>query len=169
MDFTIIYQRYYERVYTVSYSIIRDRQLAEDNVQETFIKAYKKISALESIEKIGAWLSVIATRTAIDFFRKEKKTKSYPMEIFMLDQLGSSSDWYVDEEIEAGLMKELIQESMEIFQPEEKKLLLLKWDKGWKEKEIAEAMDMNPSTVKTKIHRAKRKLKERLMQDYKVA
>ena len=49
MDFATIYNTYYDRLFRVSLAIIRDRQHAEDNVQETFIKAFKKQDDLEDM------------------------------------------------------------------------------------------------------------------------
>ncbi|WP_404346761.1 RNA polymerase sigma factor [Sutcliffiella horikoshii] len=162
MDFTTIYNEHYDRVLYVSFSIIRDRQLAEDNVQETFIKAYKKLDSLQESDKVGAWLCVIATRTAIDFVRRERKNKGCPMELEVLDCLGKEAGHNVEAEVEVKLLKELFDEKMEDFTMEDKKLLVLKMEKGLKEREIAKALEMNPATVKSKIHRARRKLKERM-------
>lgn len=148
---------------------MRDKQLAEDNVQETFLKAFKKMEFLESIEKIGAWLTVIARRTAIDYFRKVNKFNGIPLEDFILDHLGTVSYTSVESLVEADFLEELIMETMVHFPPEDKKILELKLKKGWKEKEIAAALNMNPSTVKSKIYRAKCKLRETLKKELKVA
>ena len=53
--------------------MLRDRFLAEEIVQEAFIKAYKKMDLFVEDEKIGAWLLIITTQTAIDFKRKERR------------------------------------------------------------------------------------------------
>jgi RNA polymerase sigma-70 factor (ECF subfamily) len=162
MDFDAIYNSYYDRLFRVSLAIIRDRQLAEDNVQETFIKAFKKLGDLEDIQKVGAWLCVIATRTAIDFIRREKKTKGYPMELCMLDCLGKESNQNVEAEVGVSFLKEILRETMEDFSMDDQKLLVLKMEKGLKEREIAKTLKMHPSAVKSKIHRARRKLRERI-------
>ncbi|MCA1320640.1 RNA polymerase sigma factor [Bacillus tianshenii] len=162
MEFTTMYQEYYDRLFRVSFAIIRDRQLAEDNVQETFIKAYKKLPDLEDMQKVGAWLSVIASRTAIDFIRRERKMKGFPMELFMLDCLGKEAKQNVEEEVGVSFLKEILKETLEDFSGDDQKMLALKMDKGLKEREIATALHMNPSTVKSKIHRARRKLRERI-------
>ncbi|MCG1022819.1 RNA polymerase sigma factor [Sutcliffiella horikoshii] len=162
MDFTTLYKVHYDRVFYVSFAVIRDRQLAEDNVQETFIKAYKKWDSLEDIEKAGAWLCIIATRTAIDFVRRERKNKGCPMELDVLDSLGKEAGHNVLAEVEAKLLKDLLDEKMKDFSKEDKKLIVLKMEKGLKEREIAKALELNPATVKSKIHRARRKLKERM-------
>jgi RNA polymerase sigma-70 factor (ECF subfamily) len=162
MEFTTMYKEYYDRLFRVSFAIIRDRQLAEDNVQETFIKAYKKLADLEDIQKVGAWLCVIASRTAIDLIRREKKTKGYPMELCMLDCLGKEAKQDVEAEVEVSFLKEILKETMEDFSIDDQKLLVLKMEKGLKEREIAMALKMHPSAVKSKIHRARRKLRERI-------
>ncbi|WP_404443022.1 sigma-70 family RNA polymerase sigma factor [Sutcliffiella horikoshii] len=163
MDFTTIYNEHYDRVFHVSFAVIRDRQLAEDNVQETFIKAYKKLDSLQESDKVGAWLSVIATRTAIDFVRRERKNRGCPMELDVLDCLGKEAGHNVEAEVEIKMLMELLDEKMEEeFTKEDKKLLVLKMESGLKEREIAKALKMNPATVKSKIHRARRKLKERM-------
>lgn len=162
MEFSAIYNTYYDRLFRVSLAIIRDRQLAEDNVQETFIKAFKKLDDLEDIQKVGAWLCVIASRTAIDFIRREKKTKGYPMELYMLDCLGKEAKTDVEAEVGVSFLKEMLKESMEDFSSDDQKLLILKMEKGLKEREIAEALKMHLSAVKSKIHRARRKLRERI-------
>lgn len=162
MEFTEMYTFYYDRLFRVSLAIIRDRQLAEDNVQETFIKAYKKLADLEDMQKVGAWLSVIASRTAIDFIRRERKTQGYPMELCMLDCLGKESKQNVEEEVGVSFLKEILKETLEDFSGDDQRMLALKMYKGLKEREIAKALQMNPSTVKSKIHRARRKLKDRI-------
>ncbi len=162
MDFSNLYKFYYERVFHASLAIIRDPQLAEDNVQETFLKAFKKLDSLHEIEKVGAWLCVIATRTAIDFVRRERKSRGCSMELEMLDGLGKVGAQNVEAEVEMNLLKELFSEKMEDFTTEDKNLLVLKVERGLKEREIATALQMNPATVKSKIHRARRKLKERM-------
>ncbi|MGD6834470.1 RNA polymerase sigma factor [Sutcliffiella halmapala] len=162
MEFTTMYKEYYDRLFRVSFSIIRDRQLAEDNVQETFIKAYKKLADLEDMQKVGAWLSVIASRTAIDFIRRERKTQGYTMELCMLDCLGKESSQNVEEEVVVSFLKEILKETLEDFSGDDQRMLALKMFKGLKEREIAKALQMNPSAVKSKIHRARRKLKERI-------
>lgn len=162
MEFAAIYNTYYDRIFRVSQAIIRDRQLAEDNVQETFIKAFRKLDDLEDIQKVGPWLCVIASRTAIDFIRREKKTKGYPMELCMLDCLGIEALQNVEAEVEISFLKEILKETMEDFSMDDQKLLVLKMEKGLKEREIAKALKMHPSAVKSKIHRVRRKLRERI-------
>ncbi len=159
IDFTELYRMFYKRLFHISYSITRDLQLAEDVVQETFIKALKKIETIEEESKVGAWLSVIATRTAIDFVRIERKKKGILMEKEMLECLGKVMEQNVEEEVETGDLVEQVHCAIRKLTMEYQDVLLLKLGHGLKEKEIAHVLDLNPCTVKTRIYRARKKLK----------
>ncbi|WP_462408702.1 RNA polymerase sigma factor [Neobacillus sp. Marseille-QA0830] len=160
INFSEIYSQYYKRLYHISYSITRDLHLAEDIVQETFIKALKKADTIEEHTKIGAWLSVIATRTAIDFIRAERKKKGILMEKDMLESLGKEMKHNVEEEVETGMMAEQVSCAISKLNHEYQDVLMLKIGHGLKEHEIARALDLNPNTVKTRIYRARRQLKQ---------
>ncbi|MFC4798775.1 RNA polymerase sigma factor [Neobacillus sp. GCM10023253] len=159
LDFTELYSLYYKRLFVISYSITRDRFHAEDVVQETFIKALNKAGTIEEQGKMGAWLSVIAARTAIDFIRREKRKKAVPFEHDLLELMGKETKQNVEQEVETGLLFEEINEAIGTLQYEQQELLMLKFTKGLKEEEIANVLQLNPNTVKTKIYRARKKLK----------
>lgn len=159
LDFTELYSLYYKRLFVISYSITRDRFHAEDVVQETFIKALNKAGTIEEQGKMGAWLAVIAARTAIDFIRREKRKKAVPFEHDFLELMGKETKQNVEQEVETGLLFEEINEAIGTLPYEQQELLMLKFTKGLKEEEIANVLQLNPNTVKTKIYRARKKLK----------
>jgi RNA polymerase sigma-70 factor (ECF subfamily) len=70
--------RYKTKVYTTIYMIVKDRYIAEDLFQETFIKVINRLTAgtYDEQGKFGMWVSRIAHNLAIDHFRKQKR---YPM------------------------------------------------------------------------------------------
>ncbi|WP_195891943.1 RNA polymerase sigma factor [Neobacillus dielmonensis] len=160
INFSELYSLYYKRLFHISFSITRDRYLAEDVVQETFIKALKKADTIAEQSKVGAWLSVIATRTAIDFVRVERKKKGILMEKDMLESLGKEMKHNVEEEVETGIMAEQVNTAIKKLNHEYQDVLLLKIGHGLKEHEIARALDLNPGTVKTRIYRARKQLKQ---------
>ncbi|WP_040206133.1 RNA polymerase sigma factor [Neobacillus jeddahensis] len=159
VDFSEVYKEFYKRLFHISYSITRDLHLAEDVVQETFIKAMNKVDTIEDAKKVGAWLSVIATRTAIDFVRKERKTKAILMEQDMLECLGKEMQQNVEEEVESGMLAEQVHCAIGKLTHEYRDVLTLKISHGLKEHEIASILDLNPSTVKTRIYRGRKQLK----------
>lgn len=159
IDITDLYNLYYKRIYAISYRIIKDQYLAEDIVQETFIKAFKHAHHLEEKSKTGAWLAVIATRTAIDFIRKEKNNQGIPMDQEMLDFIGTKMKQDVEEEVLLSLLTDHLNEAIDKLTSNYRAVLLLRMKNGYKEKEIAQMLNMKEGAVKTRIYRARQQLK----------
>ncbi|MCS0671823.1 RNA polymerase sigma factor [Cytobacillus firmus] len=159
MDITELYTCHYKRLYHICFSMTRDAYLAEDIVQETFIKAMKKAETIIDEEKAGAWLSVIARRTALDVIRRERRKAAVPMEQDMLECLGIATKQNVEQEVESGFAAEEITGAVKKLTGSYRDILLLKIDRGLKEREIAAMLNLNPSTVKTRIFRARKQLK----------
>lgn len=157
-----ICENYQKRLFHIAFSITRDHYLAEDVVQETLIKGYKHLHTVEDKEKLGAWLSSIATRTAIDFLRKEKRLKGNVDGYAELEQLNLSHSQSVEGIAEASFLQAEIAGFIQSLAPDQRKLFLLKINDGMKEKEIAEMLNLNPNTVKTRIYRVRKQLKEKL-------
>lgn len=164
----IIFEQYYNRIYYAAYYVIKDQELAEDIAQETFIKAFKNLHTVHDVEKLGAWLSMIATRTAIDHLRRLKKWNDF-----------TTSDVYIDTEsdaiqpdyvstVETGLeeayVKKLLLEEMDKLKPDHKEVLILYYHHDQTYEEIAELLNIKMATVKTRMFRAKKKLKESIEQ-----
>ncbi|WP_445487401.1 RNA polymerase sigma factor [Niallia sp. 03133] len=167
-DISKLFPLFYQRLFQISYSITRDRHLAEDVVQETFIKAIKKMRSIEDEKKIGAWLSVTATRTAIDFVRKERKKKGVLMEKDMLDNIGKTEKQNVEEKVESDLFFDRINDAIGKMNKDYQQVFLLKIKHGLKEGEIAEILGIKPCTVKTRIYRARKQLKMQFLNEVNV-
>ncbi|MCA1031268.1 RNA polymerase sigma factor [Bacillus timonensis] len=157
IDFSEIYDVAYKRLFHIAYSITRNVHLAEDVVQDAFLKAMQKATTIQDRSKTIAWLSVITTRTAIDTLRKEKR--KIPMEQNMLEALGKEMKQNVEQEVETGLFVDDIKSAIKQLTKEYQHVLLLKLKLGLKENEIADVLNLNPCTVKTRIHRARKQLK----------
>jgi RNA polymerase sigma factor (sigma-70 family) len=153
------YETHKKRLFHISYSITRDSYLAEDAVQETFIKALNKAHTILDKEKLGAWLNVTAARTAIDFVRRERKKSCQPMEIEAIDALGNVKSEAVESMVEAQQMEAQINRAINTLGDGYRDILHLKASKGLKEKEIAEMLNLKPCTVKTRLYRARKRLR----------
>lgn len=153
---------YANRLKLIAYSVTKDWYLAEDVVQEAFIKAYKKIDSIEDIGKIKAWLSSITMRTAIDCFRSEKRRRWIPVDLSLMDPSSfvHGIEWVTDIKVEEKLLKDEITRLMDYLSNEYQEVLLLKMQYGLKENEIAHLLQLNSSTVKTRLYRARKKLKQ---------
>jgi RNA polymerase sigma factor (sigma-70 family) len=159
MDIAELYSCHYKRLYHICFSMTRDAYLAEDIVQETFIKAMKKAETIIDEEKAGAWLSVIARRTALDIIRREKRKAAVPMEQDMLESFCLITKQDVEQEVESGFAAEEIKSAIRQLALNYQEVLLLKVDGGLKEQEIATVLNLKPSTVKTRIFRARKQMR----------
>jgi RNA polymerase sigma factor (sigma-70 family) len=159
MNFSELYRLHYNQLFHLSYSITKDVQLAEDAVQETFIKVLKNANSIMDDRKIAAWLSVVTKNTAIDLLRSERKKKGIPMEHDKLVNLGSEIKQDVEEEVEFNLFKEQLGHAILGLGNTYRDVMVLMIKDELKGKEIASQLNINPSSVKTKIHRARKELK----------
>lgn len=166
-EFRLIYDLFYNRVYRDAYFVIKDQHLAQDVVQDTFVKVYKHINSLESREKIGAWLSTIATRTAIDLIRKQNTWNGIPTEDLMLNHAQSKREVAASVEtiVETELIQEAIIRKISELKPEYREVMVLKYIHELKDREISEWTDLKEGTIKSRIHRAKKELRILIQQD----
>lgn len=168
INFDEMFTTYSNKLYYLAYSITKDRFLAEDVVQEAFFKAYKKIDSIVEEEKIGAWLSAITTRTAIDFLRKERRKAGLLVDQSFIDRenISKGSVHTVEHEVEYVFLKEDLQNVMEHLSNEQQEVLRLKANYGLKEIEIAQKLQLTPATVKMRLYRARKQLKSMLVEKH---
>ncbi|MCJ7840054.1 RNA polymerase sigma factor [Lederbergia sp. NSJ-179] len=162
----LIFETHYQEVYRAVYFMVKDQYLAEDLTQEAFIKAFQNLHKLKSGTKMKAWLVTIATRTAIDHIRKVKKRNDYLTDdVYILDRNSNRncSGSPVEGKVERRVLKQLIKQCISVLKPPTyKEVLLLKFEYDLKEEEIAEVLNISPSAVKSRLHRAKKKLRKEL-------
>ncbi|PWW28416.1 RNA polymerase sigma-70 factor (ECF subfamily) [Cytobacillus oceanisediminis] len=166
LDMSEICNLYNKRLFHIAYCITRDHYLAQDVVQETLIKAFEKIDTIEDQKKLGAWLSAIATRTAIDFVRKERRTYERIADCIDLENCLERNHLDAGQEAEMNMLQEQIYAYVDSLSPDQKRVFLLKVNHGLKEREIADILQLNPNTVKTKIFRVRKQLREMLGDRY---
>lgn len=162
-EYRLIYDLFYERVYHDAYFITRDKHLAQDVVQDTFVKAFKNLDSLQDRSRMGAWLSTIASRTAIDLIRKQKVWNGIPTEDVYLEKDKNNHSNPVETEVEIKLMIKEVGDVLSEISIEHRDILLLKYIHELKDKEIAVLLNLKEGTVKSRIFRAKKELRDILI------
>lgn len=116
-----------------------------DIVQESAYRVIRDLDKLKERKYLSTWIYRIVINTAIDTLRKKKReTVSYEdIEIVHEDQ-------YKEEDP---------LEILNVLEDKDRALVILKYLEDWKLEEISEALDMNISTVKSRLYRALKKLK----------
>jgi RNA polymerase sigma factor (sigma-70 family) len=152
-----MYGQFHKLIYHIAYTITKDAHLSQDIVQETFLKAYIKMDTLLDVTKTKSWLTSIARCTAIDFIRKESKRN----EVYMEDDEDVQSiqdNNPLEMEIEARFLKSSIQENIKRLPLSQQEVMSLKVTQDLSDGEIALKLNLSPSTVKTRFHRARKQL-----------
>lgn len=137
----------YKKYYRVAYSYCFDPNDAMDIVQESAYKAIKYSNSLKQIEYADTWICKIVINTAIQM-RKKKKTITY--------ELDESISY--EENFEHVLMKDLV---FGLEEPE-RSIVMMRFFEDYKLEDISRVLEMNLSTVKSKLYRGLRKLKKAL-------
>lgn len=147
-----VYNRYAGAVYSLSLSILRDRGHAADATQQTFLKAWRSAAKFDPERDFAPWIYSIARRTAIDIYRKERRSK--PSEDVDTVVLAPSMElvWEVFE----------VRAAIDRLNDEEREVIRMSHFDGLTHVEIAEKLDIPLGTVKSRSHRAHRNLLRQL-------
>lgn len=163
--------RYQRPVFSLIYRMVRDRELAEDISQETFVKVFNHLGSFNPKYKFSSWIFKIASNLAIDHLRKKDlKTVSLdgsrhaetPDQVEATRITVESPGENPEEFLEAKELGEEIERAIEALRPEYRSAILLRHVEGRPYEEIAEIMDIPLGTVKTYIHRARSELRQTL-------
>ena len=161
-------RRYERPVFALLFRMVRDRELAEDLAQETFVKALNAIDSYRPEFKFSSWIFKIANNAAIDHLRRrELDTLSLDgsphaatpeaMQATAL-QIGARQESPLDT-VEAKELGSAIEAAIGSLRPEYRSCILLRHVEGRAYEEIAEILNLPLGTVKTYIHRARNELR----------
>jgi RNA polymerase sigma-70 factor (ECF subfamily) len=164
-------RRYERPLFSLLYRMVRDRELAEDLAQETFVKALNAIESYRPEFKFSSWIFKIANNAAIDHLRRrELDTLSLEgsphaetpeaIEATAL-QIGDRQESPLDA-VEARELGGQIEAAIARLRPEYRACILLRHVEGRAYEEIAEILNLPLGTVKTYIHRARNELRQAL-------
>lgn len=164
-------RRYERPVFSLVLRMVRDRQLAEDLSQETFIKALNAIASYRPEYKFSSWIFKIANNAAIDHLRRRElntlsidgspnATSAEDIEATAL-QVGDKSETPLAE-LEARELGTAIERAIGQLRPEYRSCIMLRHVEGLAYEEIAQLLDLPLGTVKTYIHRARHELRDML-------
>ena len=166
--FRELVRRYERPLFSLLYRMVRDRALAEDLAQETFIKVLNGIGSYNPQFKFSSWIFKIANNAAIDHLRKRdldtlsldgSPHAATPQEMQATAlQLGDRAESPL-QELEARELGGAIERAIARLRPEYRACILLRHVEGFSYEEIARTLDLPLGTVKTYIHRARNELR----------
>lgn len=140
-------------IFRYAYWLVRDKAVAEDIVQETFLRAWKSLDSLKDEKAAKSWLITILRRENARRFER-KQFDLVDMDDVALADEGLSNETEIEHRELRRLMAKL---SDEYREP-----LMLQIVFGYSGDEIAKQLDLNKNTVMTRLFRARNQLKEAL-------
>ncbi|QHT46908.1 RNA polymerase sigma factor SigX [Halobacillus sp. ACCC02827] len=160
--FDELYKQHHRDLFQFLIYMVKDRAVAEDLVQEVYIRVIKSYHSFRKQSSEKTWLLSIARHVAIDYFRKQKRKRDRIIETF---------DWTKNKESlrdglplpeEVAVMNEEVKEMYRALDKcsfNQRSVLILRYMQGMSIQETAEALSFSESKVKTTQHRGMKALR----------
>jgi RNA polymerase sigma-70 factor (ECF subfamily) len=165
-----VIQRHNRRLYRVARSVVRDDTEAEDIVQEAYVRAFRNLDGFRGEARLSTWLTRIALNEAVDRLRRrrpqvglaaideaENRREGSLMSLFTglaaadPEQAASRSE-----------IRRLVEDAVDALPSAFRTVFVLREIEGMSIEETAAQLDLKPETVKTRLHRARRQLRDAL-------
>lgn len=162
-----IVERHQDRLYNTVYRLVGSAEDARDLLQDTFVKAYENLENFRGGSSLYTWLFRIAVNTSLSHRRRRKWVQMGAPAAD--DDNPNPGDAVVDtassdpaEPLVAAETQDLVQEAINSLDDEHRTVVVLRDIQHCDYREIAEILEMPPGTVKSRLHRARLMLRDRL-------
>lgn len=150
-----LYNRYSKAMHNTALTILKDTVLAEEAIQESFIIAFRKLDQYKQANSFGGWLKRIVIRKCYEFYHQKNK-----MVLVTEDQI---KDTIADETVDATLnKKQKLEKALIQLKSTEQLMLKLYYLEGYDHEEISTLLNISYANCRTRLSRAKNKLKKLL-------
>lgn len=154
--FSLIYKENAQSIVRLCYLYLKDETLAQDAAQDTFVKAYRKLSSFKENSNINTWLTSIAINTCKSLMRQ----KSYKSTISLNEAIKVPANT-PDKETELS-----VSQAIKNLPENLRAVTILKYYRGLKTQEIAKILKVPATTINYRLSKSKELLKEKLKEDY---
>ena len=162
MEFWEIYDRYYAKVRKFILALVKDQWVANDLIQETFLKVQQNLGTLKDSSKLSSWIFRIAHNLCQDHFRQLKVVRRRGS--IGLEQTESLEEAFIQEvsiqkDLEQREMGRCVQNQIDLL-PESLRTVLILFDiMEFTHQEISDILGITIKNVKVRLHRARNKMK----------
>lgn len=162
-----LYDRYSRLVYSLAYHIVGDGAVAEEIIQDVFVRVWDKANTYRVNEaKVSTWLSSIARNRAIDVLRKQSvRPEHHSIGLDEVSYFELQAQNNPEESTEMSLRREKVHAAIKILPEEQLEALSLSYFYGLSHSQIADILDEPLGTIKTRIRLAMQKLKDHFIDD----
>ena len=157
--FSHLYNRYADRVYSKCIALLKNDMLAEDALQEIFLKIFLNLGKFGHQSKFSTWVYSVSYNYCIDQIRRQKKDR----ELFA-DNDTDIEKYDLRDEIDDTQMLEMnvqhLEATLKYLSDDDRILLLMKYQDDMSVKDICLVLDKSESAIKMRLKRAKHRAKE---------
>jgi RNA polymerase sigma-70 factor (ECF subfamily) len=153
--FEALYERYVDKVYRKCLSFVKDKARAEDYSHDIFLKLIVRLGSFKETSKFSTWLFSITYNYCMDQIRIEKKMAESDLD----DEMEIAADEPEDMD-QMNYEAKQLKKALESISPDERSILLMKYQDDFSIKEIADTFNLTESAVKMRLKRTKEKLKK---------
>ena len=153
--FAELYRRLQRPLFGYLMKLVRDREMVEDVLNETLMEVWRQAARFEGRSSVNTWVFSIAHHRAVSRLRKKRETALDEEQAAAIEDEGPTPDVRA----ESNDMSRLLAKLMEQLSFEHREILHLAYYQEFSVQEIADALDLPPNTVKTRMFYARQRLK----------
>jgi len=156
--------RYESKVYSLSLKMVRNPEDAEDVLQDTFLRAYRGIKSFQGASTFSTWIYRITANSALMRLRKKQLPTVSIEDADERETPVNIADW-TPGPVEQLLNRELQQvmdEAIQALPPEFRQVFVLRDIEEMSNAEVADVLDLSVAAVKSRLHRARLKVRNRI-------
>jgi RNA polymerase sigma-70 factor (ECF subfamily) len=166
--FRSLFERYHAKIYRLAASMVGSSDDAHDIVQQTFIRAFSSLDGFKQQSSFYTWLYRIALNATTDYRRKQSKKLEKEAARDRLDsqqgleKIAAPTEQAPDEQLYRKELAEVIHKAVDTLSQEHREILTLREINGLSYTEITEITGLEPGTVMSRLHYARKNLAETL-------
>ena len=161
--FSVLVRKYQRSVHALAWRKIGDFHIAEDITQDTFLKAYQRLSTLKKPQRFASWLYVIAANHCSTWLRKKRLwTQSLEDTSSMQLEKATYSGYVIaeNERMTEETQREIVKKLLAKLQESERTVITLHYLGGMTYEDISEFLGVSVAAIKNRLYRARNRLKE---------
>lgn len=158
------------KVYTLAFRMVNDREEAADLAQEAFLKAWQGLPSFQGESSFATWIHRLTTNVCIDWLRKQKRRQEVEPALSIDDEesgFAEPADWGQDPQrrLEESERKRALERGLRELPDHYRQVLVMREVSGLSYQEIGQALELDLGTVKSRIARARLALRKILLAD----
>jgi RNA polymerase sigma factor (sigma-70 family) len=159
----LVYERYERPIYTFAYRIVKDAMLAEEVVQELFMRIWNSAEKYDAEQgKLSSWMFTLTRNIAIDWLRRKQSRTSH--QVIDADQMNQKPDLANDtaQVVEAMIIGDQVRDAMLQLSADQQQVVEMIYYGGYTQQEVSLRCNIPLGTVKSRVRLAMRTLKKQL-------